>query len=64
VGEVRDRRRQDQYAIEGQMQGCAFSLGLGEPNLAGKPVLEYDRVVRPQELHALNPRVAPDPKTG
>ena len=29
------------YAIEGQMQGCAFTLGLGEPNLAGKPVLEY-----------------------
>lgn len=52
------------FAIEGQMQGCAFSLGLGEPNLAGKPVLEYDRVVRPHELHALKPRVAPEPKTG
>lgn len=46
------------------MQGCAFSLGLGEPNLAGKPVLEYDRVVRPHELHALKPKVAPEPKTG
>uniref|UniRef100_A0A453FY64 Uncharacterized protein n=1 Tax=Aegilops tauschii subsp. strangulata TaxID=200361 RepID=A0A453FY64_AEGTS len=52
------------YAIESQMQGCAFSLGLGEPNLAGKPVLEYDRVVQPHELHALKPRVAPEPKTG
>jgi len=52
------------YAIESQMQGCAFSLGLGEPNLAGKPVLEYDRVVRPHELHALKPKVAPEPKTG
>ncbi|KAM0864913.1 hypothetical protein ACQ4PT_043620 [Festuca glaucescens] len=52
------------YAIESQMQGCAFSLGLGEPNLAGKPVLEYDRVVRPLELHALKPKVAPEPKTG
>lgn len=52
------------FAIEAQMQGCAFSLGLGEPNLAGKPVLEYDRVVRPHDLHALKPRVAPEPKTG
>jgi tryptophan 2,3-dioxygenase len=52
------------YAIESQMQGCAFSLGLGEPNLAGKPVLEYDRVVQPHELHALKPKVAPEPKTG
>uniref|UniRef100_A0A0A9HFZ8 Hs1pro-1 C-terminal domain-containing protein n=1 Tax=Arundo donax TaxID=35708 RepID=A0A0A9HFZ8_ARUDO len=52
------------YAIEGQMQGCAFTLGLGEPNLAGKPVLEYDRVVRPHELHALKPKVAPEPRSG
>jgi tryptophan 2,3-dioxygenase len=52
------------YAIESQMQGCAFSLGLGEPNLAGKPVLEYDRVVQPHELHALKPKVAPEHKTG
>ncbi|KAG2602044.1 nematode resistance protein-like HSPRO1 [Panicum virgatum] len=52
------------YAIEGQMQGCAFTLGLGEPNLAGKPVLEYDRVVRPHELHALKPKPAPEPGSG
>lgn len=52
------------YAIESQMQGCAFTLGLGEPNLAGKPVLEYDRVVRPHELHALKPKPAPEPKSG
>jgi tryptophan 2,3-dioxygenase len=52
------------FAIESQMQGCAFSLGLGEPNLAGKPLLEYDRVVRPHELHALKPKVSPEPKTG
>ncbi|KAK1641725.1 hypothetical protein QYE76_059550 [Lolium multiflorum] len=44
------------------MRGCAFSLGLGEPNLAGKPVLEPR--VRPHELHALKLRVAPEPKTG
>jgi hypothetical protein len=52
------------YAVEGQMQGCAFTLGLGEPNLAGKPVLEYDRVVRPHELHALKPEPAPEPTSG
>lgn len=52
------------YAIESQMQGCVFTLGLGEPNLAGKPVLEYDRVVRPHELHALKAKIAPEPKTG
>ncbi|CAO2167096.1 unnamed protein product [Urochloa humidicola] len=52
------------YAVEAQMQGCAFTLGLGEPNLAGKPVLEYDRVVRPHELHALKPRPAPEPRSG
>ncbi|KAF8775277.1 hypothetical protein HU200_004682 [Digitaria exilis] len=52
------------YAIEAQMQGCAFTLGLGEPNLAGKPVLEYDRVVRPHELHALKPKPSPEPKSG
>lgn len=52
------------YAIESQMQGCAFTLGLGEPNLAGKPVLQYDRVVRPHELHALKPKPAPEPRSG
>ncbi|KAG8054706.1 hypothetical protein GUJ93_ZPchr0001g31176 [Zizania palustris] len=52
------------YAIESQMQGCVFTLGLGEPNLSGKPVLEYDRVVKPHELHALKAKVAPEPKTG
>ncbi|THU56852.1 hypothetical protein C4D60_Mb11t21570 [Musa balbisiana] len=39
--------------IESQMQRCRFTLGLGEPNLAGKPTLEYDLVVRPSDLHAL-----------
>ncbi|XP_042431703.1 nematode resistance protein-like HSPRO2 [Zingiber officinale] len=41
------------FQIESQMQRCAFTLGLGEPNLAGKPTLEYDLVVRPFDLHAL-----------
>ncbi|XP_006645040.2 nematode resistance protein-like HSPRO1 [Oryza brachyantha] len=52
------------YAIESQMQGCVFTLGLGEPNLAGKPVLEYDRVVKPHELHALKAKATPEAKTG
>ncbi|WOL04703.1 hypothetical protein Cni_G13425 [Canna indica] len=42
-----------QFQIESQMRRCRFTLGLGEPNLAGKPTLEYDLVVRPSELHAL-----------
>ena len=41
------------FQIESQMQRCRFTLGLGEPNLAGKPTLEYDLVVRPLALHAL-----------
>ncbi|URD81811.1 Hs1pro-1 protein C-terminus [Musa troglodytarum] len=41
------------FQIESQMQRCRFTLGLGEPNLAGKPTLEYDLVVRPSDLHAL-----------
>ncbi|WOL16549.1 hypothetical protein Cni_G25336 [Canna indica] len=41
------------FQIESQMQRCPFTLGLGEPNLAGKPTLDYDLVVRPLELHAL-----------
>jgi Hs1pro-1 protein C-terminus/Hs1pro-1 N-terminus len=41
------------YQIESHMVRCPFTLGLGEPNLAGKPVLEYDLIVHPLELHAL-----------
>ncbi|CAL9210015.1 unnamed protein product, partial [Musa hybrid cultivar] len=41
------------FQIESQMQRCRFTLGLGEPNLAGKPTIEYDLVVRPSDLHAL-----------
>ncbi|KAK1298891.1 Nematode resistance protein-like HSPRO2 [Acorus calamus] len=42
-----------QLEIECQMRRSPFTLGLGEPNLSGKPNLEYDRVCRPSELHAL-----------
>ncbi|XP_010256607.1 PREDICTED: nematode resistance protein-like HSPRO2 [Nelumbo nucifera] len=41
------------FAIECQMQKCPFTLGLGEPNLAGKPNLEYDLICKPSDLHSL-----------
>ncbi|XP_074287231.1 nematode resistance protein-like HSPRO2 [Silene latifolia] len=41
------------YSIESAMKRCVFTLGLGEPNLDGKPNLNYDAVCRPDELHAL-----------
>lgn len=41
------------YSIECEMLRCPYTLGLGEPNLAGKPNLEYDLVCKPSELHAL-----------
>lgn len=41
------------FAIECHMSRSAFTLGLGEPNLAGKPNLEYDLVCRPSDLHGL-----------
>ncbi|KAG0568328.1 hypothetical protein M758_6G010100 [Ceratodon purpureus] len=40
------------YAIEGHMLRAPFTLGLGEPNLAGKPLLEYDRICTPSEVYA------------
>lgn len=41
------------YSIECEMRSCPYTLGLGEPNLGGKPSLDYDHVCRPAELHAL-----------
>jgi hypothetical protein len=41
------------YSIECEMRRCPYTLGLGEPNLTGKPNLEYDAVCRPSEIHAL-----------
>jgi len=40
-------------AIEGHMQRTPFTLGLGEPNMSGKPLLEYDRICKPRYLHSL-----------
>lgn len=39
------------FAIEGHMARAPFTLGLGEPNLSGKPVLEYDKVCTPLEVY-------------
>ena len=41
------------YSIECEMRRCPYTLGLGEPNLDGKPNLEYDAVCKPSELHCL-----------
>ncbi|XP_020220898.1 nematode resistance protein-like HSPRO2 [Cajanus cajan] len=40
-------------SVECQMRRCHYTLGLGEPNLAAKPSLLYDRVCKPREIHAL-----------
>ncbi|XP_058109201.1 nematode resistance protein-like HSPRO2 [Magnolia sinica] len=48
-----DVARKIAFAIECEMQGSPFTLGLGEPNFAGKPNLEYDLVCKPSDLHAL-----------
>ncbi|KAL3653490.1 hypothetical protein CASFOL_003171 [Castilleja foliolosa] len=45
--------RKIQYSIECQMQGCPYTLGLGEPNLSGKPSLNYDLICKPSEIHNL-----------
>ncbi|KAG2328877.1 hypothetical protein Bca52824_000057 [Brassica carinata] len=39
--------------VENEMRWCKYTLGLGEPNLTGKPYLQYDAVCRPEELHSL-----------
>ncbi|KAK9061033.1 hypothetical protein SSX86_018213 [Deinandra increscens subsp. villosa] len=43
-----------QFSIECQMMRCPYTLGLGEPNLSGKPSLNYDAVCKPSELHSLS----------
>ncbi|QHN91627.1 hypothetical protein HN51_049985 [Arachis hypogaea] len=39
--------------VEAEMTRCSYTLGLGEPNLTGKPILRYDAVCMPNELHSL-----------
>ncbi|OIV95579.1 hypothetical protein TanjilG_23810 [Lupinus angustifolius] len=38
-------------SVECAMMRCPYTLGLGEPNLAMKPSLQYDAVCKPNELH-------------
>ncbi|XP_022939112.1 nematode resistance protein-like HSPRO2 [Cucurbita moschata] len=42
-----------QYSVECEMRRCPYTLGLGEPNLVGKPNIDYDQICRPNELHSL-----------
>ena len=39
--------------VETEFTRCPYTLGLGEPNLAGKPIIRYDAVCKPNELHSL-----------
>lgn len=53
--------RRIQYQIECQMMRCgSCTLGLGEPNLNGKPSLHYDAICKPSSLHALNKKTSED----
>nr|XP_043632182.1 nematode resistance protein-like HSPRO2 [Erigeron canadensis] len=47
------------YTIECHMRRCPYTLGLGEPNLNGKPSLNFDAVCKPAELHSLT-KTPPD----
>ncbi|KAL2642486.1 hypothetical protein R1flu_010073 [Riccia fluitans] len=40
------------FAIEGHMLRVPWTLGLGEPNLSGKPILDYDKLCTPLEIYA------------
>ncbi|KAL6509324.1 hypothetical protein OROGR_022634 [Orobanche gracilis] len=48
-----DVAKKVQYSVECQMQSCPYTLGLGEPNLTGKPSLNYDLICKPSEIHNL-----------
>ncbi|XP_047323599.1 nematode resistance protein-like HSPRO2 [Impatiens glandulifera] len=41
------------YSIECEMRRCPYTLGLGEPNLSGKPNLDYDLICKPYNLQSL-----------
>ncbi|OAY46225.1 nematode resistance protein-like HSPRO2 [Manihot esculenta] len=41
------------YTIECEMRQCPYTLGLGEPNLAGKPNLHFDAICKPSDVHSL-----------
>ncbi|CAK8538285.1 unnamed protein product [Lathyrus sativus] len=39
--------------VETEMMTCPYTLGLGEPNINGKPILRYDDVCKPNFIHSL-----------
>jgi len=39
-------------AIECYMQRAPFTLGIGEPNLSGKPILQYDKICKPSYVYS------------
>ncbi|XP_058748179.1 nematode resistance protein-like HSPRO2 [Vicia villosa] len=39
--------------VESEMMTCPYTLGLGEPNINGKPILRYDDVCKPNFIHSL-----------
>ncbi|EEF35503.1 conserved hypothetical protein [Ricinus communis] len=41
------------YSIECEMRRCPYTLGVGEPNLSGKPNLDYDTVCKPNDVRNL-----------
>ncbi|KAK7276378.1 hypothetical protein RIF29_17517 [Crotalaria pallida] len=49
----RDVAQRILFSVEREMSRCSYTLGLGEANLAGKPILRYDAVCKPNEVHAL-----------
>ncbi|CAL0317641.1 unnamed protein product [Lupinus luteus] len=53
----RDAAQRILFSVEREMSRCSYTLGLGEANLAGKPILRYDAVCKPNELHALETTV-------
>ncbi len=49
----RDVAQRILFSVEREMSRCPYTLGLGEANLAGKPILQYDAVCKPNEVHSL-----------
>ncbi|KAK7320611.1 hypothetical protein VNO77_30247 [Canavalia gladiata] len=49
----KDVARRILSSVECEMMRCPYTLGLGEANIAGKPILRYDAVCRPSEIHSL-----------
>ncbi|GJT41529.1 nematode resistance protein-like HSPRO2 [Tanacetum coccineum] len=53
IGETRGVLTREGSSLRMRMRRCPYTLGLGEPNLNGKPSLNYDVVCKASELHLL-----------